>query len=150
MKRHKGTALFAIVILLMTGANLYAQAGSPQDPAVQENYGRELERFNNLLAGAGALRLQVPGQRSATPGVPNPAGVRFFERDTNNALNGAWWTNTALVARLGLTDDQKARIERAYENHRQRIASSTAQLEKEEAQLARLLEAEQVDRNAIL
>jgi TonB family protein len=162
MKRYIGTALFALVISLMTGASLYAQGGSPQDPVEQENRRRELERFNNLLARAReAVRapgqrsadpgannwLQAPGQRSANPAI---AGVRLYERDATNALNGAWWTNTALVNRLGLTDDQKARIERAYENHRQRIALSTAQLEKEEAQLARLLEAETVDRNAVL
>jgi Spy/CpxP family protein refolding chaperone len=63
---------------------------------------------------------------------------------------GAWWTNTALVQRLGLTDDQKARIERAFENHRQNIVSSTDLLEKEEAQLAKTLEAESIDRNAVL
>jgi Spy/CpxP family protein refolding chaperone len=65
-------------------------------------------------------------------------------------FNGAWWTNEALVQRLGLTDEQKARVERAYENHRQRLLTNTQSLEKEEAQLAQLLEAEQIDRNAIL
>jgi len=63
---------------------------------------------------------------------------------------GAWWTNTALVQRLGLSGDQKTKIERAFENHRQNIVSSTDLLEKEEAQLARLLEAEAIDRNAVL
>lgn len=58
--------------------------------------------------------------------------------------------NTALMQRLGITDDQKAKIERTYENHRQAILSTTDQLEKEEALLARLLDAEPVDRNAVL
>src|SRR5262249_3032982 len=62
----------------------------------------------------------------------------------------AWWTDTALVQRLGLTDDQKAKIERAFENHRQQIVSATETLEKEEAQLDRLLAAQMVDRNAVL
>src|SRR6185503_9389693 len=61
-----------------------------------------------------------------------------------------WWTNAALVARLGLTDDQKVRIERAFENRRQELTSKTESLQKEESQLARLLEAEPVDRNAVL
>src|SRR5439155_1830032 len=47
-------------------------------------------------------------------------------------------------------DDQKAKIERAFENHPLRIVSNTELLEKEEAQLARLLEAEPLDRNAVL
>ena len=57
--------------------------------------------------------------------------------------------NTALMQRLGITDDQKAKIERTFENHRQTILSTTDQLEKEEAVLARLLDAEPVDRNAV-
>jgi len=65
-------------------------------------------------------------------------------------LTGAWWTNTALLQRLGLTDDQKTRIERAYENHRSRIMSASEQLEKDEAQLAKLLDADPLDRNAAL
>jgi TonB family protein len=150
MKRNIGTALFAVFILLMNGANLHAQGGSPQDPAQQENYRRELERVNNLLAGAReAIRLQVPGQRSANPGGAAVTGGLAVNRIPTSGA-GAWWTNTALLQRLGLTDDQRSRIERAYENHRQRIMSTTAQLEKEEAQLSRLLEADPVDRNAIL
>jgi Spy/CpxP family protein refolding chaperone len=64
-------------------------------------------------------------------------------------VSGAWWMNTALMQRLGITDDQKAKIERTFENHRQAILSTTDQLEKEEATLARLLDAETVDRNAV-
>src|SRR5262249_34686578 len=63
---------------------------------------------------------------------------------------GAWWTNTQLVTRLGLTDDQKAKIQRAFENHRPTLESSTALLDKEEAQLAKLLAADTIDRNAVL
>jgi Spy/CpxP family protein refolding chaperone len=62
---------------------------------------------------------------------------------------GAWWMNTALMQLLGITDEQKAKIERTFENHRQAIVLSTAALEKEEAQLARLLDAETVDQNAV-
>jgi TonB family protein len=63
---------------------------------------------------------------------------------------GAWWTNRVVTDSLGLSADQKTKLERAYENHRQRIVSSTELLEKEEAQLARLLAAEPLDRNAVL
>src|SRR5205814_6600131 len=46
--------------------------------------------------------------------------------------------------------DQKTKIERAYENHRQKIMSDTELLDKEEAQLAKLLDADPIDRNAVL
>ena len=65
-------------------------------------------------------------------------------------LGGAWWTNAALAARIGLTDDQKAKLQRAFENHRQSLASNSETLSKEEAQLAKLLDAETIDRNAVL
>jgi len=89
---------------------------------------REEERARNLVARA----------------VPNPALNRA-------PLNGgAWWTNDALTTRLKLSDAQKARIERAFENHWRNIVLASGALEKEEAQLARLLEAEPLDRNAAL
>jgi Spy/CpxP family protein refolding chaperone len=83
---------------------------------------------------------QGGGAREGGPVTINP-----FRSST-----GAWWTNAALVARLGLTEDQKTRIARAYENHRLKIASTTNQLEKEELQLVGLLRAESIDRNAVL
>jgi Spy/CpxP family protein refolding chaperone len=71
------------------------------------------------------------------------------QRVVRTQVAGAWWTNAALVQRLGITDDQKAKIERTFENHRLSIVSTTDLLEKEEAQLARLLAAEPLDRNAV-
>jgi Spy/CpxP family protein refolding chaperone len=72
------------------------------------------------------------------------------KKTVRTQVSGAWWMNTTIVQRLGITDDQKAKIERTFENHRQSIMSTTAQLEKEEAGLARLLDTETVDRNAVL
>lgn len=63
--------------------------------------------------------------------------------------NPAWWTNTALMTQLGLTDDQKTRVQRAYENHRLDIESRSKQVDNEEAQLAKLLAADPLDRNAV-
>jgi Spy/CpxP family protein refolding chaperone len=65
-------------------------------------------------------------------------------------VGGAWWTNPALATRMGLTDDQKAKLQRAFENHRQSLTTNSEALSKEEAQLAKLLDAETIDRNAVL
>ena len=51
---------------------------------------------------------------------------------------------------LGLTDEQKARLERTVEAYRQTIDSNSERLEKEETQFARLLEADPIDRGAFL
>jgi Spy/CpxP family protein refolding chaperone len=83
--------------------------------------------------------LGTQGQRSGGPrgGAPQPNP------------DAAWWTNTNLVAQLGLTEDQKARIERAFQNHRQNLTSWSRELERAEAQLARLLEADVIDRVSV-
>ncbi|HET9218207.1 MAG TPA: periplasmic heavy metal sensor [Terriglobia bacterium] len=84
----------------------------------------------------------------------NPPGETYFLRERLNHYSSlvapAWWTNTPLVTRLGITPDQKARIERTFENHRPRLESARATLEKEEAQLAQLMNVEPFDRNAAL
>ena len=65
-------------------------------------------------------------------------------------MPGVWWTNPLLLSRLELTEDQTAKIEKAFENHRQSIVSSRERLRNEEAQHARLLEADPVDEQAVL
>jgi Spy/CpxP family protein refolding chaperone len=75
--------------------------------------------------------------------------VQDNQRVIRTQVAGAWWTNAALLQQLGITDDQKLKIERTFENHRLAIVSAADLLEKEEAQLARLLDAEPMDRNAV-
>jgi Spy/CpxP family protein refolding chaperone len=65
-------------------------------------------------------------------------------------VNGTWWSNAALLTELGLTDVQKARIQSSFDSHRQGLVSSKEALEKEELQLSKLLEAESLDRPAIV
>jgi len=63
--------------------------------------------------------------------------------------NDAWWTNAAVVARLGLIEDQKKKIEAIAERHRQPLAQNKADLEREEAALARMLDAEVLEARVI-
>lgn len=89
---------------------------------------------------------QGAGGRGAAPGGQIIA--RSPQRFVWNG--GAWWTNTNLVSRLGLTDDQKSKIEKAFENRKQNLSDESTQLDKQEAQLAALLAADPVDHNAVL
>jgi len=106
---------------------------------------REVERAVRQLQQSqpGNLTFGLTAQRVGV-------GGRGAGRQPANNVGVAWWTNEAQVQRLGLTEDQKSRIERAYENHKLALASNTEQLQKEEAQLAKLLQAETIDRNAVL
>ena len=98
-----------------------------------------------LLVAATVPEQAVAAQRGAGP-QPGVGG-----RGAPPAANAqtAWWTDTALMTRLGLTDQQKLRIEGSFQAYRQILTSAKETLEKEEAQLTRLLDAESVDRPAV-
>jgi Spy/CpxP family protein refolding chaperone len=88
---------------------------------------------------------------SSGAGAPydDASAAQDDQKIVRTQLAGAWWMNTGLMQRLGITDEQIAKIERTFENHRQQILSTTDELEKQEALLGRLLDAEPIDRNAV-
>jgi len=123
MKRNHTTPV------ILFGLFLIASTAHAQNlTSDQLNRVREEERAQNLVAR------RVPS--------PNPNGPLIN--------GGAWWTNTTVVAQLALTEDQKSKIGRAFENHSRNIMNDSSFLEKEEMQLARLLEADPVDHVAVL
>jgi len=97
---------------------------------------------------------QRGGARSGAPGnamdLLAPLAVTQGRGAPAGNLQNAWWTDTALMARLGLTDLQKLKIENSFQAYRQPLTSSKETLEKEEAQLSRLLDVDSVDRSAVM
>ena len=81
--------------------------------------------------------------------IAAPAQAQGRGAASGNTQN-AWWTDNALMTRLGLTDLQKQRIEGSFQSYRQSLTSAKDSLEREEAQLSRLLDADSVDRSAVL
>jgi Heavy-metal resistance len=134
MKRQH--ILLNILAMLLVGAMAQAQSPAPSPSDSPQ------DTLRALVQGLQARGQQGGVGRGAVGTPPRVVVV--------TPLNGAWWTNTNLVARLGLTDDQKTKIEKTFENHRQALTSNKDQLEKEETQLAKLLGAETIDRNAVL
>ena len=63
---------------------------------------------------------------------------------------GRWWTDPAVVARLGLTSDQQKRIDALFQQDRLKLFDLTASVEKEEAILEPLLEVDQPDEKNVL
>jgi BlaR1 peptidase M56/heavy-metal resistance protein len=125
---------------------------APERPTPQRP-GTNGPAVTNLLAEFGRILTGPPQAAPAGPPVlvPSPAG---FGTSGGVVLTGmqtpAWWTDPQLLLRLGLTDDQRAKIEKAYESHRPGILSSRENLRNEEARQARLLEADPVDGQAVL
>ncbi len=140
MKRYAMLVLMCAVFVAGAIARAQSRTSNPQT-AQDLDQGRQ-----RLYEAAQALQGQPLYQRGGAGG----RGAPLNQSTRMNGAGTAWWTNPAMIARLGLTEDQKARIERSFENHRPRLQSNTELLEKEEAQLARLLEAQPLDRNAVL
>ena len=113
----------------------------------------ESERANMLRELERAMAQLKLAQEVANLVIAGDAlnGGQLIARRSVRADGGtnAWWTNANLVARLGLSDDQKTRIERAFEASRQNLTTTRDQLEKEEAQLSKLLAADSLDRGSI-
>lgn len=127
MKVNKATVTLAGLLLLASGDLCFAQQRSPGAAGnatrgnAQDEMKRELERALNTNAG--------------------------FVADAT-AL-GAWWMDPGIVAKLALSNDQVARIEKIFDAHRQSLTSTLMQLERDEMELKRLLDAETVDRGAV-
>jgi Spy/CpxP family protein refolding chaperone len=132
------------VVLFLFGATAQAQQRSPNPPAQQGQQGQQGQQTDDERRAR--LRDAVSQQEAALQAAL--AAQTAFGIQVGGG--GAWWTNANLVQRLGITDEQKAKLDRAFENHRPKLESSKDLLEKEEAQLAKLLDADTVDRNAVL
>lgn len=123
MKRHQFLALAGMLFLNATVG--MAQQRSPGGIGGSDELAsqmRELERFINRAGGSVVVQ----------------------------AASGAWWNNPAVITQLQLTEDQKAKIEKSFSTHQAMLDAGRLELEKQESQLARLLEADSVDRNAAL
>lgn len=96
-----------------------------------------------LLSASAFMALgQGPGPGGGPGGPPPRGGPR--------GPGGRWWTDPALVARLGLTADQQKRIDTLFQQERLKLIDLTAAVEKEEAVLEPLLEVDQPDEKNVL
>lgn len=62
---------------------------------------------------------------------------------------GKWWKNSALVQKLGISDAQVQQIEKIFQDHRMQLIDQRASLEKEEARLEPLIEADRPDEGQV-
>ena len=109
--------------------------------------------FLTALLTAATLHAQQPPEgRPEGPGFQ--PGMRPgrppMERGLRAGPPGRWWSDPALVARLGLTADQQAKIGEIFQSSRLRLIDLSAALQKEEAILDPLLEADPPEESTIL
>ncbi len=79
------------------------------------------------------------------PGGPPPPN-----RGSAMGPGGRWWTDPALVARIGLSADQQKRIDAQFQQDRLKLIDLTASVEKQEAILEPLLAVDQPDEKNVL
>jgi len=104
---------------------------------------RALLMFSAAVFAAGAL--------SAQDGPPPPLSPNRtpMERPFHGPP-GRWWTDPALVQKLGLTADQQKRIDTLFQQNRLKLIDLSAALQKEEAVMEPLVEADRPDESQVL
>jgi Spy/CpxP family protein refolding chaperone len=63
---------------------------------------------------------------------------------------GKWWKDSALVSKIGVTDEQVQRIEKIFQDHRLQLIDLHAALEKQEAILEPLIGGDQPDEAQVI
>ena len=118
----------------------------------------------SLLAGASASQTQSSPQASTPKAAqapqrsqpsprrmeethhrgmePEGAFSRFQHRER---MQGRWWKNSDLVKELGINDSQVKRIEQTFQEHRMKLIDLHAELQRQEAQLEPMVEADNFD-----
>jgi Spy/CpxP family protein refolding chaperone len=105
---------------------------------------RALLMFHAAIFAAGALSAQEGPPPPTRPNRPP------MERAFHAGPPGRWWTDPALVQKLGLTADQQKRIDTLFQQNRLKLIDLSAALQKEEAIMEPLVEADRPDESQVL
>ncbi len=93
-------------------------------------------RFLPLLLLAATAFIQPARAGTPTPSLPGERG---------EGPEGMWWKNSEIVQKLGLSQTQVSQIEQIFYQHRLKLIDLHADVEKQEAMLQPLIEADQPD-----
>jgi periplasmic protein CpxP/Spy len=98
----------------------------------------------SLLSLAGAMPAFAQDWHGANPGPPP------MERSFRAGGPGRWWNNPNVAQQVGVTDDQKKKMDDIFQQHKLQLIDLKASLEKQEAILQPLIGADQPDEAKIL
>jgi periplasmic protein CpxP/Spy len=90
------------------------------------------------------------GELAQGPPPPMRPNRPPMERAFQGGPHGRWWMDPVSVQKLGLTADQQKRIDSLYQQNRLKLIDLSAALQKEEAILEPLLEADRPDESQVL
>ena len=102
-----------------------------------------------IIFTAGILSAQPPPDDRG-PGPPLRPNRPPMERAFHAGPPGRWWMDPSLVQKLGLTADQQERIDALFQQNRLKLIDLSASVQKGEAILEPLLEADRPDESQVL
>ena len=110
------------------------------------------------LVSAMSLEAQQPGRGpnrgwdtgSGQVSPPKDPGRPRMGKALQTGAQGRWWTNPAMVQRLGLTADQQKQVDAVFQQNRVKLIDLNASLQKEEAILDPMLDADRPDESKVL
>ncbi len=105
---------------------------------------RALLIFHAAVFAAGPLCAQDGPPPPLRPNRPP------MERAFHGGPPGRWWMDPSLAQKLGLTADQQKRIDALFQQSRLKLIDLSAGVQKEEAVLEPLLEADRPDESQVL
>jgi protein CpxP len=73
-----------------------------------------------------------------------------MERSFHGMARGRWWNNPRIAEQVGLTDDQKKKMDDIFQQSRLQLIDLNAAVQKQEAIMQPLIEADQPDETRIL
>lgn len=103
-----------------------------------------------LLSFASLLSFAAVAPVSAQDWHGGPAGPPPMEQAFHAGGPGRWWNNPKIAEQLGVTDDQKKKMDDIFQQHRLKLIDLKAALEKQQAIMGPLVESDQPDENKII
>ncbi|MBV8632573.1 MAG: Spy/CpxP family protein refolding chaperone [Silvibacterium sp.] len=109
------------------------------------------KRFALVLSLASLAAGVAPGfaQDGHGPGG-GPPGPPPLERAFHGGGPGRWWDDPNAAQQIGITDDQKKKMDEIFQQNKPRLIDLKAALEKQETIMHPLIEADQPDEAKIL
>ena len=100
-----------------------------------------------LVLGACLGGLGLESRAIAQDWRPGPPPM---ERAFQGPMHGRWWNDPKITQQIGLTADQQKKMDDIMQQHRLKLIDLNAALQKEEALMHPLIEADQPDESKIL
>lgn len=98
----------------------------------------------SLISLAPAAPALAQGRDGINPGPPP------MERSFRAGGPGRWWDNPNVAQQVGITDDQKKKMDDIYQQHKLQLIDLKAAVEKQETIMDPLIQADQPDETKIL